>query len=76
MDYTGDYKLKFDNDEVLSIKVSGMKAEVEALEVGTSEFEYRDVDRALFKLLNIKVVGGIFPEAVSINGEFKQPKPK
>jgi hypothetical protein len=62
-----------DQDQVLSLKVSGRDAEATANEVGTSTILIMDSSFTIQKQLVIKVVEQILPMAQSLNPEAETP---
>lgn len=56
-----------DNDPVLTLKVAGSNAEVEALEIGTSTVLILNPDFSVIKKLVINVVDEIKHQATSLN---------
>lgn len=65
-----------DNDEVISLKVSGKDAEAKANENGTTTILIMDSAFAIQKTITINVVDEISPMAASLGASAGPPQPK
>jgi hypothetical protein len=75
-DYAAASKWYSDNDPVLSLKVSGNSAEVEAKETGTSTILIMNEANGIEKTLVFKVVDSIQPMAADLGLKAGEPETK
>lgn len=75
-DYTQPSKWFSDNDPVLSMKVAGDFAEMEALETGASTLLIMDGNFGILKQITINVLEEIVDPATDINVKGGEPLPK